>query len=518
MGQSLGRFANHLVLAAKTAFLGPQVLALLPALMLVGYWFGGEATLMFMAIILPGLLGLVGIFTPLQPPQVVQGPVDPITQLPMRDVLESALNRAFALEAETGLRSAAMAVEIDDFEQYRNQYGETAADDILVEISERLEGTLRELDLVTRQEKSVFLIALGPARRADLESMIQIAARLQSIIAEPLMIDQIRVFVTASVGFCVPRRASEKNGSFCLEAAETALADAQANGTAAIRAYAAQPRRKKVLRAGLVGEVGQALENGQIKPWFQPQLSTDTGMASGFEALARWEHPDRGVILPGAFLPAISAAGMTDRLGEIILFHSLSALRDWDKAGLHVPTIGVNFSSDDLANPKLCEKVQWELDRFGLTPDRLTVEILETVIARSSNDIITRNIAQLAELGCGIDLDDFGTGHASIANIRRFAVNRIKIDRSFVTNMDIDRQQQQMFTAILEMANRLEIDTLAEGVETQGEHTLLAQLGCRHVQGYYIAKPMAFAEAEDWLGKHFLDAPAQPQITKKTGT
>ncbi len=141
--------------------------------------------------------------------------------------------------------------------------------------------------------------------------------------------------------------------------------------------------------------------------------------------------------------------------------------------------------------------------------------MLETVIARSDNDTITRNISRLAELGCGIDLDDFGTGHASIANIRRFSVARIKIDRSFVTRVDSDRDQQQMLTAILEMAERLDIETLAEGVETVGEHALLAQLGCGHVQGYGIARPMPFERHAELDRAPSREAASQPMITQQ---
>jgi len=517
MQHTLRRIGSHLLHSLRTALVGPQVLAFVPAITLGGYWFGGEGVLLFMAIILPALLGLVGIFTPMRPGSARQGAVDPITKLPMRDAVIEALDTAFVCESETGLRTAAVVLEIDEFAQYVEHYGDTATDHILTAVAERIQETMRVGDVMCRLEKSIFAIALAPARRTDLENLIQISARLQAAISEPVAIDGLRLFMTASVGFCVPRRAAEKTGLVCLEAAESALLEAQSSGSAAIRAYSAQPRRKRVVRAGLVGEVAEALEIGQIKPWFQPQISTNTGQVSGMEALARWEHPERGLIHPGAFLPAIAAAGMNERLSEIILFHSLTALQSWDKAGNPVPTVGVNFSSDELSNPKLCDKIRWELDRFDLAPNRLTIEVLETVIARSANDTITRNIAQLAELGCPIDLDDFGTGHASIANIRRFSVGRIKIDRSFVTSVDKDRQQQQMLTAILEMAGRLDVDTLAEGVETPGEHALLAQLGCNHVQGYSIARPMPFTETIQWMTQHRQSVGKQPTIIQKTG-
>jgi diguanylate cyclase (GGDEF)-like protein len=512
-----GRLTNHIGRTAKTALLGPQILTFVPALTLGGYWFGGEGVLLFMAIFLPALLGLVGLFTPMQPSTTTQGPVDAITRLPLRSALLALLDKAFCEEPKNGLRTAAMALAIDDFAALREQHGDTAAERILEQVALRFDTTLRHGDIASRLDAATFAIALAPARRVDLESMIQLSARLQQSIAAPILVDGMRLHITVSIGFCLPRTSSEKSAAACLDAAESALADAQSCGTGAIRAYSVQTRRKRVIRTGLVCEIANALESDQIKPWFQPQISTDTGEISGIEALARWEHPERGVILPGAFLPAISTSGLNERLSEVILYNSLTALKNWDKAGLNLPNVSVNFSGEELSDPKLCDKIRWELDRFDLAPPRLTVEVLETVIARSQSDTITRNIAQLAEMGCGVDLDDFGTGHASIANIRRFSINRIKIDRSFVTRIDCDRDQQQMLTAILEMAGRLNIATLAEGVETVGEHALLSQLGCDHVQGYSIARPMPFSETAAWISSYSAKLVRQSAISRQIG-
>jgi EAL domain-containing protein (putative c-di-GMP-specific phosphodiesterase class I) len=199
----------------------------------------------------------------------------------------------------------------------------------------------------------------------------------------------------------------------------------------------------------------------------------------------------------------------------LILSESLRALQKWDNSGHHIPRVSKNFSSQELEDPNICEKLRWELDRYDLEPDRLCVEILEDVIATSDNHIIVRNISALAELGCYIDLDDFGTGHASITNIRRFAVHRIKIDRSFITRVDRDREQQNMVTAVLTMAERLELDTLAEGVETIGEHAMLAQLGCGHVQGFSVARPMPFDETINWIPGHIAKISETPVLGKR---
>ena len=194
------------------------------------------------------------------------------------------------------------------------------------------------------------------------------------------------------------------------------------------------------------------------------------------------------------------------------MYHSFAALKAWDNSGTEVPQIGVNFAGGELANPRLIDKITWELDRFDLSPNRLAVEVLETVVASTPDDVITRNINALGKLGCRIDLDDFGTGNASIASIRRFSVSRIKIDRSFVMKADRDPDQQRMIGAILTMAERLGVETLAEGVETVGEHVLLAQLACDHVQGFGIARPMPFEQTLDWIARHNAKLQDVPRI------
>ena len=517
MPHTARRLARHMKHCAKTALFGPQILAFVPALTLGGYWYGGEGVLLFMAILIPALLGLVGLFTPMAPAPAKPRPRDPVTDLPLREELEQRLDKLLKKEENSGMRTACIVVAIDEFSSCETMHGTAATDEILRQASDRLHGVVRGSDLVARLDGPSFGIALSPVRRIDLESLIQLATRMQETLAQAILIDGLRVFVTASIGFCLPRRDAERSGAACLDAAEAALADAQSQGNGVIRAFSSQPQRKRLHQSGLIGEVSSALEGGELKPWFQPQVSTNTGEVTGMEALARWEHPDRGIILPGVFLPAIAAAGLNERLNEIILFHALSALRNWDQAGLHVPSVSVNFSGDELSDPKLIDKTRWELDRFDLAPDRLTVEILESVIDGAQDDIVTRNVAELSKMGCHIDLDDFGTGHASIAHIRRFRVGRIKIDRAFVTRIDADREQQQMLTAILEMANQLEIDTLAEGVEAVGEHALLAQLGCGHVQGYSISRPMPFEDTIEWLREHGRKLEDPPKITRKTG-
>lgn len=494
--------------------MGPQILAFLPALMLGAYWYGGEGLLMYMALLFPGLFALAGLFS-----KAANGPdaFDGITGLKLRAAAIQTLDRHLKTEPETGMATAAVVVALDDFQTIDRQFGAKAKAAILSQTAQRLQSALRDTDLVVCLGDAIYGIALAPTRRSDLETLIQLSARLQATIAEPFSIDATRVYITISIGFCSSGRLSVKSGDVMLKNAEDALGAAIVNGAGSIRAYSAETKRKADARHALREDVGHALESGQILPWFQPQVSTDTGEITGFEALARWEHPENGVILQSDFQGAISELNLAERLSEIMLYQSLNALRGWEKASQAIPAVSVNFSKRELENPKLCEKIRWELDRFQLAPERLCVEIREDVIAGPADDTITRNIWALSEFGCNIDLGKFGSGHASISDIRRFAVSRVKIDKSFVTHVDRDREQQNMVAAVLTMAERLEIDTLAEGVETVGEHAMLSQLGCGHVQGFSVARPIPFEATLEWIVQHHAKQPKTFAIGRKSG-
>lgn len=491
------------------ALLRPQMLAFMPALILGGYWFGSGGLLMVASVVVPVLLILGVTATPEEPVQI-----DALTGLPGRDQALAALLPKLTEFRQAGKSCIAFSIQIDDHAQLSDRLGGSACDEILMQTAARLTTAARHGDIVARLGEYRFGLIVGTIGAGGMEIGLQVAERVQKALAEPISIDSTSVYVTASIGFCLARRAPEHTAEAMLGAAESAMEEARRAGGGTIRAYSEEMREVIETRIVLAEELSAAFDASQIRPWFQPQVSTDTGEVTGFEALARWDHPERGIIPPADFLEALDNSGLMGRLGETMLFQSLSALRSWDRAGYHIPAVGVNFSSTELRDPQLVDRIQWELDRFDMSPDRLTVEVLETVVADAVNDVITANIATLATLGCTIDMDDFGTGHASIGNIRRFAVNRLKIDRSFVTHVDSDPQQQKMVSAILSMADQLDLDTLAEGVETVSEHSMLSQLGCGHVQGFGIARPMPFDETIPWLEKHNAKLGNTPSVGK----
>ena len=501
--------------ALLTLASSPAALAFIPAFSLAALWFGGEGALLVVAALIPLLYLACGGLTA----RNLHDRTDTVTAsgLLARPPMIARCDAIFSQAIETGYKSCLHVVEIERFSNLADRYGPAAADSIIQRMGERLTGVVRDGDVVGQIGDARFAICVNPVRQLSLELCIQLAGRIQAAAEEPFAVDGTVIYVDVCIGFCQHSRAPDEQGKQWLEAATLALRSAQANGGSSIRAYSAQMHQERKTRRALHDDVVAALESGEIVPWFQPQICTDTGRITGFEALARWIHPVRGVISPVEFLPAIEATNMLERLAEVIIFHSFRAIKQWDAAGIKVPQVGVNFAGSELSNPRLLDKIKWDLDRFDLTPDRLAVEVLETVVANSPDDVISRNINALSALGCRIDLDDFGTGNASIASIRRFSVTRIKIDRSFVMKADRDHEQQRMISAILTMAERLQVETLAEGVETVGEHVLLAQLGCNHVQGFGIARPMPFDQTLDWIHAHNAKLREVPQIFQSKG-
>lgn len=495
---------------------GPPALAFIPAFSLAAFWFGGEGALLVVAALLPAAYLLSG--GPSNAFGHLQNGGTESSSLLSRSAMADKCEELFTRAVNERLHSCVHVVEIEGFADLIDRFGPTAGDVVIERMGERITSVMRNGDVIGHIGDARFAVCVNPVRHLSLELCIQLAGRLQTVTEEPISVDGTVIYADVCIGFCQHSRAPDKRASDWLEAACIALRSAQARGASSIRAYSDQMHQERKTRRALHEDVVAALDSGEIAPWFQPQICTDTGRITGFEALARWTHPVRGVISPAEFLPAIEAANLLERLAEVMMGHSFRALKKWDAAGVDVPQVGVNFAGSELSNPKLLEKVKWDLDRFELTPDRLAVEVLETVVASAPDDMITRNINALGALGCRIDLDDFGTGNASIASIRRFSVSRIKIDRSFVMKADRDPEQQRMISAILTMAERLQVETLAEGVETVGEHVLLAQLGCDHVQGFGIARPMPFDQTLDWISAHnakLLNVPEIMQSRRK---
>jgi len=430
-----------------------------------------------------------------------------LATMPVAQVVNSATLLARMGAADEQPKPAGQALcyvlQLDGYEDLPARLGQRGVQTIARQMQERLYGDLRHNDTLADLGGGKYAVYLPASPRIDLESAVQTALRLQTVTMQPVSVDGLRLHLTSSIGFCISARLPEgADTPALLNAAETALQVALCDAPRAVRAYDHTMQRntapKPVQTAAQ--DLAGALENSEILPWYQPQICTDTGILTGIEALARWQDADGTVRTPGQFLGELQAKGLSQKLTDTMINAALAQMCTWDRAGLHVPRISVNLGAEDLADPSLANRIGWALERHALPAARLGLEVLETVVADADPDAMAgRNLLALGALGCRIDLDDFGTGSASINGIRRFGVHRIKIDRSLVTAVDTDRDQHAMFAAILTMAQQLGVEVLAEGVETPGEFSALAQLGCAHVQGFAIARPMPAANLAAWM-------------------
>jgi EAL domain-containing protein (putative c-di-GMP-specific phosphodiesterase class I) len=467
-----------------------QLVALLPVLAVLAHWVGGEVALIALAAALP-LAVLAHRFRSAR-----------LAPLAMSDQVIERLDLTMSEIALKGGATGCLVVQFDDAAKLADRIGRSRQCEVLAACIARLRGALRPGDMLFPMEDGSLAVSLAATPRLDAEILVRIAARLHLVVQQPLELADGLAQVTCSIGFCHDGQLRKPSGRALLDAAQVAGDEAARHRPGAIRGYSDDLARARADRDALRAGFSQAVDRGEIRAWFQPQVSTDSGEVSGIEALVRWQHPERGLLTPGVFLPAIEGSELMELLGQTMLTQSLAALAELDRKGLKVPTVAVNFSARELRDPHLPDRLRWTLDRFQLSPARLTVEVLESVVAGDGDEIIASNISRIGGMGCGVDLDDFGTGNASITAIRRFALNRLKIDRSFVRDVDQSRDQQKLVTAILSLAERLGLDTLAEGVETRAEHAYLSQLGCGHVQGYVLSKPMPVEDLVAWLADH----------------
>ncbi len=424
---------------------------------------------------------------------------DPLSQMPNITYLNAYLARLIARMERTDGQVAVFRVDLDKYNILRRTIGQRLSDEILRIAARRIAKDLRRSDFAAHLGRDDFVIVASGL--ADMSDVTRIAQRIQSSLKKAFAIEGGTRRITCSIGVTLLTD-DIADPDRVLANAEIALTEAQASGYGQIRYFRESQRHEVERRERMFTELMTGLEKSQLAPHFQPQVDARTGALLGFEALIRWRHPRHGLLAPAAFLEFAEQTDLGERIGEIVLTHSLAAIRAWDAAGFHVPKVGINFAMAQLRDPRMIEKIKWEVERFDIDPARLAIEVLETVLIKSDSDLVVRNLQGLASAGFRIELDDFGTGHASIANLRRFRVDSIKIDGCFIFEIEHNREQQQITASMIALARALGIGTLAEGVETAGARATLAHLGCDGCQGHLIAMPMSLAETLDWLAAY----------------
>ena len=428
---------------------------------------------------------------------------DQLTGLPnrryMREFLDMSLSQARRHQHKVGL----FQVDLIDFRLINDTRGHAAGDLVLQRVAGLMRCESRKGDFVARIGANEFAVISSFAK--DLKELEILSGRICDLITEPFEIDGVTCELKCAAAIVLSEDGEVDPVRFQKDV-DIALAAAKRQGNGASVVFSPGLRLAFEEKETLRDDLKHALDEDAIEPYFQPQINARTGALDGFEALARWRHPARGVLSPYHFLDAAAEFGFGERLDEIIMDKAFSALAAWRKSGLIVPQMGVNITAEQLRDPFMAERIKWAVDAHDLEPADICIEILEGVLVEEEGEETAKNIASLSRTGFHIDLDDFGTGHASIATLQRFSVDRIKIDRSFVTDIDKNAEQQKVAGAMIDLAHSLGVTALAEGVETDGEYIQLARMGCEYLQGFGIARPMSAEAAADWISAYNVKA------------
>jgi len=425
---------------------------------------------------------------------------DTLTDLPNRQLLRERVEHALEHTGLSGDQVAVLLIDLDHFKEINDTLGHLHGDLLLREMARRLAAAMRPGDTVSRLGGDEFAVLLAPVS-SPVEA-IRLAQSLRARIDEPIDVQGVVMRTEASIGVAV----SPDDGAdvdTLLRRADIAMYVAK-GGRTGVETYNRTQERHSPARLALAGELRRALENGELTVYYQPQAALKSGLVTGVEALVRWHHPTRGLLSPDVFIPLAENTGLIGPLTMGVLDNAMAQVRIWDGIGIHLD-LAANLSTRSLLDRTLPRLVSQMLARHGLATSRLELEITESMIA----DDPERAFAVLAELratGMRLAIDDFGTGYSSLANLRDLEVERLKIDRSFTQSM-LERHADGVIVAsTVDLAHRLGLEVVAEGVESQAAWDELRAIGCDLAQGYFLARPMAAEHATAWLtGRRRLD-------------
>jgi diguanylate cyclase (GGDEF)-like protein len=434
----------------------------------------------------------------------VQATTDELTSLPNRRLFMAALGQRIAVAQAADDSAAVLLIDLDHFKELNDTLGHRAGDLLLRQVGPRVRDALGEQDVLARLGGDEFGVVL--ASPADADSARRVAERIGAVLRQPCEIEGLQLRVAASVGIALfPLHAQDAEQ--LLSRADVAMYQAKRD-RAGHALYAADRDGNSRDNLALAAELPGAIASGQLKVHFQAKADTATRHVVGMEALVRWEHPERGLLAPVAFIGVAEQAGLMRELTRAVIGDALSACRQWHDAG-HQLHVSVNVSFNDLMDAGFPLEVMTALAQHGLEPSWLVVEVTESSImsdAEQIGDVLT----QLSESGVQISLDDFGTGYSSLSHLRTLPVSEVKIDRSFVARMGSDLVDEAIVRSTIQLAHDLGIRVAAEGVEDDATWTALGHLGCELVQGYYLSRPLQADAVEAFLDSNQSDSRPRP--------
>ena len=415
---------------------------------------------------------------------------DVLTDLPNRLLFRDRLTHALAQARREGHKVALMFLDLDRFKTINDTLGHSAGDTLLRTVADRIKCHVRESDTVARLGGDEFTIMLTHLQSK--RDITPVANKLISALSEPMNFDGQDLYITTSIGIALFPDDGEDDEAL-LKNADTAMYRAKTSGRDNYQFFTREMGEAVAERLRLENDLRKAMERGELDVHYQPQVDLESGTMVGMEALVRWQHPERGNIPPDRFIPIAEESGLIIQLGEWVLRRSLKDLKRWLIDGHSELRMAVNLSPLQLRQRELPRHIASILDELGLDSSHLELELTESMLVEDS-DLVSEVIAKLSDMGVRLAIDDFGTGYSSLAHLRRFAIDKLKIDRSFVRDLVSDQSDAELASTIIAMGHKLNLKVIAEGAEVVEQLDFLREQNCDEMQGYFYSPPLTREE------------------------
>ncbi len=420
---------------------------------------------------------------------------DQLTELPNRNLLSYQLEQAIYRAERNGNKVALLFLDLDNFKQINDTLGHSVGDKVLKDVAQKFRACIRKDDLLSRQGGDEFLVLLEGLTHGHEASVS--AQKLINSLKEPISINGHQFYIGVSIGISLfPDDGLESEQ--LIKNADSAMYLSKNTRKNRYSFFTLQLNQNTERRFMLESHLRSALQKQEIYIVYQPQIDINNNQINGFEALIRWQHPELGMVSPAEFIPVAEATGLINTIGQFVLQKAVEQIQNWNKKFNQKFTMSINVSSRQFEDSELPDMINVIMDQYQCPPDTIKVEITESLLLQQ-NERVLDLLTRIADSGIDIALDDFGTGYSSLSYLKKFPINIVKIDQSFIRDITKDTEDAILVKTIISMANGLGMATIAEGVETIEQLTFLDVEGCHLIQGYYFSKPLKANDIEEFI-------------------